>query len=110
VVVKSVGSPVNGTLYINTVRFGLIRPGMLPVCGPSSSKGIAREKDTPRRTHAAPRRTAAGVMKLSVPRWSSGPHRPQFDTRRASACNSSDNAMRAVVADQAAHGRPRRDI
>ena len=69
-------------------RVGLIRPGMLPVCGPSSSNGIASEKETPRCTAAAPRRTASGVMKFNVPRWSSGPQRPQFETRAASCLRS----------------------
>ena len=33
--------------------------------------------------HCAPRCTTSGVMKLTVPRSSSAPQRPQFDTRRA---------------------------
>src|SRR5918994_5544083 len=88
-VVKSAGSPVKGALAMIIVRFGLMRPGITPVCGPSSSYGIDSEKLTPRRTAATPRRTASGVMKLSVPRWSSSPHRPQFETRFASCFSSS---------------------
>ena len=108
-VVKSLRSPVNAVLNISIARCGLMRPGMLPVCGPSASNGIASENETPRRTAAAPRRTASGVMKFSVPRWSSGPHRPQFETRPASSCRSFDSAMRAVCQSAARGARNPQD-
>src|SRR5437763_86505 len=92
-VVKSLGSPLKGAFAMIIVCLGLMRPGITPVCGPLSSYGIDREKLTPRRTAATPRRTASGVMKLSVPRWSSSPHRPQFETRFASCFSSSGSGM-----------------
>src|SRR5262249_16207592 len=63
---------------------GFTRPPC-PICGPSAPKASPRLKTSPRRTHAAARRTTSGVMKLRVPRSSSAPHRPQFETRRASS-------------------------
>src|SRR5215207_10800694 len=92
-VVKSLGSPVKGALAMIIVCFGLTRPGITPVWGPFSSYAIDSEKVTPRRAAATPRLTASGVMKLSVPRWSSWPHRPQFETRFASCFSSSGRGM-----------------
>src|SRR3954453_18343503 len=88
-VAKSPGSPVNANDACSIISWGFLRPRMRPVCGPLASIGIDREKVTPRRTAAAPRRTASASMRFSVPRWSSVPHRPQFETRAASArCSS----------------------
>src|SRR6266481_5248244 len=61
---------------------GFVRPPW-PICGPSAPKGRPRLKTMPRLTHAAARHTTSGVMKLTVPRSSSAPQRPQLDTRRA---------------------------
>src|SRR5262245_18945802 len=73
-----------------------MRPGIAPVCGPSSSNGIARENVWPRRTVATPRNTASDVMKLSVPRWSATPHRPQFESRCASSFSAGGRGMRSL--------------
>src|SRR5688500_10728942 len=57
---------------------------------------------TPFCTAAAPRCTATGVMKLSVPRWSSGPHRPQLETLAARSFSSwgsgTDLLLRVLLA------------
>jgi hypothetical protein len=57
---------------------GLCRPAS-PVCGPFWSKGSAQEITRPLRGSAQASSTRAGVMKLSVPRSSSLPQRPQFE-------------------------------
>src|SRR5215471_7644359 len=90
---KSAGSPVYGALTATMRRDGLSRPGIWPVWGPSSSNGIASENTLPWRTAATPRSTAAVSMRLSVPRWSSGPHRPALDTRAASRRRWSGSAI-----------------
>ena len=63
---------------------------------------IERERE---REHAAaaraaeiPRRTTSGVMRLSVPRWSSAPQRPQFDTRAANCSRSAVSGMERTLA------------
>src|SRR5438270_11285056 len=89
-VAKSSGSPVKA-MFTATIRWsGLSRPGITPVWGPSSLSGSANENVLPLRTHAAPRRTASPSMRLSVPRSSSSPHRPQLETRLASSWKSSE--------------------
>src|SRR5579864_1669323 len=89
-VAKSFGSPVKAMLTATMRWSGLSRPGMTPVWGPSSLRGSASENVLPVRTHAAPRRTASASIRLSVPRSSSSPQRPQFETRLASARKSSE--------------------
>src|SRR5262245_12274657 len=63
---------------------------MTPVCGPSEFSGSASENVLPVRTQAAPRLTASASMRLSVPRSSSSPQRPQLETRLASSWKSSE--------------------
>src|SRR3954467_6076634 len=89
-VAKSFGSPVKSMLTATMRWSGLSRPGMTPVWGPSSFSGRASEKVPPLRPHAAPRRTASASMRLRVPRSSSSPQRPQFETRLASSWKSSE--------------------
>ena len=50
-----------------------------PVWGPRSSNGSAHEITCPVRGSAQAASTRSRVMKLSVPRWSSRPQRPQFE-------------------------------
>src|SRR5262245_28925497 len=61
---------------------GFTRPAW-PNWGPCSPSSRPRLKTCPRRTQRAARCTTSGVMKFTVPRSSSVPHRPQLDTRRA---------------------------
>src|SRR5581483_1474527 len=50
--------------------------------------GMAMDTRRPERTSAAASRTFSGVIKLSVPSWSSGPQRPQFLTDSKISSNS----------------------
>ena len=76
------------SLTLTMVRVGLTRPSMKPSWMPSSAdRGSPRANASPSRTDATPRRRAARSMRLSVPSWSSGPHRPQLETRAAKAAN-----------------------
>src|SRR5882724_11339073 len=73
-----------------------------PGWGPSAPKGRPRVNTRPRRTQPVARFTTSGVIRLRVPRSSSGPQRPQFDTRLAISRNSaSDMAFLVCV-----RGRP----
>src|SRR5262245_55504709 len=72
---------------------GLTRPPW-PICGPSAAKRSPRLKTWPRRTQAAPRRTAPASTKFSVPRSSSAPRRPQFETFFASSRTRSKRSLR----------------
>src|SRR5918994_3583329 len=47
---------------------------------------MANENTLPERAAATPRSTAAVSTRLSVPRWSSSPHRPALETLAASCC------------------------
>ena len=99
VVVKSSVLPVNDTFTYVIFNVGLTRPGAPgpSVCGPVTCIGIDNENVAPRRTHAAARFTAAASMRFSVPRSSSSPHRPQFETRAASAFSSSGSTSRRTA-------------
>src|SRR4051794_869372 len=83
-----------GVLTATIVRSGFRRPGMAPICGEPGPNGIANENRLPLFTQAAARVIAALSIRLSVPSSSSGPQRPQFETRCASATNSSGSATR----------------
>ena len=43
----SLSSPVNGSFTVSMVRTGLLRPGIAPVCGPSTLSGMASENVRP---------------------------------------------------------------
>ena len=91
------------------VWVGFTRPSMKPIWMPSASDiGIPRWKASPSTTEATPRSRAASSMRLRVPSWSSGPHRPQLETRAAiSVKDAGDRGGHGhghapVVADRAA--------
>src|SRR5438105_4443425 len=71
---------------------GLSRPDP-GAWGRSERSSSASDIAVPDLTQAAACSRFSGEMRLSVPRLSSGPHRPQLDTCRASA------SMRASIAD-----------
>ena len=50
-------------------------------------QGEAQGEGVPSRTEATPRSRAAWSTRLRVPIWSSGPHRPQLETRAAISVN-----------------------
>ena len=82
------GSGLSGSLTQTMVRVGLTRPSTNPTWMPSSAdRGSPRAKAAPSRTAATPRSRAAPSMRLRVPIWSSGPHRPQLETRAANSAN-----------------------
>ena len=78
------GRSLWGWLTVTMVWVGLTRPSMNPIWIPSASDiGIPRWRAVPSTTEATPRRRAASSMRLRVPSWSSGPQRPQLETRSA---------------------------
>jgi hypothetical protein len=77
-----------GTLTVTMAWVGLTRPSMNPIWMPSASDmGIPSGKAAPSTTEATPRRRAASSIRLRVPIWSSGPQRPQLETRSAISVN-----------------------
>ena len=58
-----------------------MRPGIKPTWMPSFSRVTASGNLSPVLMHPEAFFTTSEVMKLSVPSWSSSPHRPQFLTR-----------------------------
>ena len=80
-----------GVRALGHVHVVPLRPGLV-------ERERERERAALARAAATPRSTASGVMRFSVPRWSSAPQRPQFETRAANCSRSAVSGMGGTLA------------